>query len=181
MLNWAGAILRRANLPPDLRVKLEKNGSSRIIILDETVVKPDTLEWRAAQVVFYVESMRRHIESENARDAAWCVMHASGHYWMAFIEDNLERAFYAGRATIEGGKRGQASYRNDALSGELYRLFMTLGVALPPLNAEARYRKIAAERKRENKRCATAAAIKSRIVRFARSKKVEAKGRMPHL
>jgi hypothetical protein len=113
-LKWARAILRKAKLPADLRGKKRKDGSGSIPLLDERVVKVGTLEWHAAQVVFYTTSTERHLERSNARDAVWCVTRATEHFWKGWIDEHLAEWLPTGRRVRQSAMRRGEEIRRHA-------------------------------------------------------------------
>lgn len=86
-LKWAKTILRRAGLPIDLRSRTRPDGTTSIVLLDDSLVTTGTLEWRAARVVFYATTAANHIKSGNAADAAYCANLATEHFWRGWLDD----------------------------------------------------------------------------------------------
>ena len=113
-LKWAKTILRRAHLPTDLRGKRHKDGSGSIPLLDERVIKVGTLEWRAAQVVFYITSTERHLEKSSGRDAVWCVIRATEHFWKGWVDQHLSEWLPTGRRVRQSAMRRGEEIRRHA-------------------------------------------------------------------
>lgn len=103
---WAKRRLKSAGLSTSWKssVKTAKGRS-----LNLALVPKDSVEWLAAQVLFYVNGTRAHLKSRNAPDAVWCALRAMEHYWLAVVEGKLARSYVVGQKQLAGSRKGQAA------------------------------------------------------------------------
>ena len=108
---WAKKCLRSAGWPTSWKesVKIPRGRAIKL-----SLVPPDTIEWYAAQTLFFVNGTRDHLESGNAEDAVWCAIRAMEHYWIALIERKLARSYLCGQKQLAGSRKGQAARRTKS-------------------------------------------------------------------